>query len=99
QAGAALASQGDAVADSQDGLLEELLKQMNDQQWEKAVAVAERLYVEQPHSIYLASVLGELYARMGHGNTAHFYWKQVMITTPDAVLSRVARMYVERVRG
>ncbi|WP_251671402.1 glycosyltransferase [Paenibacillus camelliae] len=96
---AALASQGDTVVDSQNGLLEELLKQMNDQQWEKAVAVAERLYVQQPHSIYLASVLGDLHARLGHGNNAHFYWKQVMISTPDAVLSQVASKYVERVRG
>lgn len=80
-------------------LTEELLNQLSDQQWEKAREVAEQLYVQSPHSIYLASVLGQLHAQLGHENLAHFYWKQVLISTFDPVLHQVALKQVEWVRG
>jgi len=88
-----------AIASSSlDDLSEELLKQMGNQQWDKTKEIAEHLYVHSPHSIYVASVLGQLHAQLGHGNLAHFYWKQVLISTLDPVLHQVAKKHVELVR-
>jgi len=92
-------AKADSAVEPPVDLTEDLLEQLTYQQWEKARDVAERLYIQSPHSIYLASVLGQLHAQLGHENLAHFYWKQVLISTFDPVLNQVARKHVEWVRG
>lgn len=87
-----------AVEPEQEQLIEELLERMKQQKPEDLLKAAEQLYLLYPHSLYLASLLGQLHAQLKDSNQAHFYWKQVLISTHDPVLRQVASRYVERIR-
>lgn len=76
-----------------------LLELMNKQQPENLLKAAEQLYLIYPHSLYLASLLGQLHNQLKDSSKAHFYWKQVLMSTQDTVLRQVASKQVERLRG